>query len=98
MSSLGDVAQATPSLIIDGGDIVLISDPGTINGTDIIDDVVKEVNYNLLLIAPFILIPFSIIFARLCKYLYRIYLAKYYGYGIFHAVYQMIVTNAEFDR
>jgi hypothetical protein len=84
MSSLDDLAQATPSLIIDGGDIVIVSDPGIINGTDIIDDVVKEVNYNLLLVSPFILIPLSIIFARLCKYLYRIYLAKYYGYGKYY--------------
>ncbi|KAI9096539.1 hypothetical protein DFS34DRAFT_680664 [Phlyctochytrium arcticum] len=36
--------------------------------------------YNVILWAPFVLIPFSIIFARISRYLWRFYQARMYGY------------------
>ncbi|KAJ3410701.1 hypothetical protein HDV05_003473 [Chytridiales sp. JEL 0842] len=54
-----------------------------INATleNIIEHVVSERNYNILLWTPFIAIPVIIIITRLVKYIYKIYQAKMYGYG-----------------
>jgi hypothetical protein len=48
---------------------------------NILEDVVKERNYNILLWTPFIAIPSLIILVRIVKYIWRIYQAKKYGYG-----------------
>ncbi|KAI9331668.1 hypothetical protein DFJ73DRAFT_856791 [Zopfochytrium polystomum] len=47
----------------------------------VVDAVIQERNYNILLWTPFLAIPLCIITARLIKYIYRIYLNKRYGYG-----------------
>ncbi|KND04243.1 uncharacterized protein SPPG_01674 [Spizellomyces punctatus DAOM BR117] len=61
-------------------------DPDTllpVNGTLPIDEeaIVKDARwYNVILWAPFVLIPFTIILSRVLRYLWRLYQARVYGY------------------
>ena len=72
------------------GDIVLDNN-ATIN-TNMTDDEVtqEQYHYNILLWTPFVIIPSAIIAARIIKYLYRIYQARKYGYGI-TSIYMLII-------
>lgn len=47
----------------------------------VLEGIVQERNYNILLWTPFIIIPLCIIIARVAKWFYRIYLLRVYGQG-----------------
>jgi hypothetical protein len=56
------------------------------------------INATLVLILPFLLIPVSIITSRLVKYLWKVYQAKKYGYGILLASYRWRYIGRPFGR
>ncbi|KAJ3116213.1 hypothetical protein HDU96_010157 [Phlyctochytrium bullatum] len=70
-----------PDMDLDSG----LLDPDLDGNSTVPEDpqqvIVEEINYNLILWMPFVLIPSMILLARFIKYLYRLYQAKKYGYG-----------------
>ncbi|KAJ3334230.1 hypothetical protein HDU76_006602 [Blyttiomyces sp. JEL0837] len=48
---------------------------------EVVEAIIQERHYNILLWTPFIAIPLCIVGARALKYVYRLWQAKKYGYG-----------------